>query len=507
MTAFDFTGGNGDVAGGFKEGWSKESYNESNGESDIEHFFLPLLDDDGITDFQNHELTRNLLVYTKAGTKTDDVVSASTALADLAYQETDATYHTVDQSDDPWTKNVKGHWVQLTDAGYMAQRDHFLVDKEDFNCPILYTFSSDKRMWYQRDPRDMRYVDRTKGWEAISLPFQAEVVTTPDKGELTHFYQGSTTGHEYWLREFNGNLQQKKDANSQPVEGVYTADFNPLAVGNNTKDYTNTFLWDYYYSKDSYQDKNTDQYQQQYYSEDYLRSKYPVSNYPYPLVGSPYIVGFPGATYYEFDLSGTWEPKNRYQNGEIESKGKQAITFASAPGVAIGMSDGELQGVAKSNYTFTPTYLNDPEVAAGTDVYLLDAEGASFKKTAAADVKITAFRPYFTAPTGTNPARQTRGVEQIVFSQSNNQFGVEEHGDPSQGELNGGLRAYAKKHKIVVESSLHLPVEVRIVNTAGITVNTFTLESGESVETRVNNSGVYIVHSADGQYTKKLSVR
>ena len=510
MTAIDFTGGNGDVTGSaddYKEGWAKETYNVNNEGNDIEHFFLPLLDDDGITDFQNHELTRNLLVYTKAGTKTDDVVSASTALADLAYQETDATYHTVDQSDDPWTKNVKGHWVQLTDAGYMAQRDHFLVDKEDFNCPILYTFSSDKRMWYQRDPRDMRYVDRTKGWEAISLPFQAEVVTTPDKGELTHFYQGSTTGHEYWLREFNGNLQQKKDANSQPVEGVYTADFNPLAAGMNRKEYTNTFLWDYYYSKDSYQDKNTDQYQQQYYSEDYLRRKYPVSDYPYPLVGSPYIVGFPGATYYEFDLSGTWEPKNRYQNGEIESKGKQAITFASAPGVAIGMSDGELQGVAKSNYTFTPTYLNDPEVAAGTDVYLLDAEGASFKKTAAADVKITAFRPYFTAPTGTNPARQTRGVEQIVFSQSNNQFGVEEHGDPSQGELNGGLRAYAKKHKIVVESSLHLPVEVRIVNTAGITVNTFTLESGESVETRVNNSGVYIVHSADGQYTKKLSVR
>ena len=203
---------------------------------------------------------------------------------------------------------------------------------------------------------------------------------------------------------------------------------------------------------------------------------------------------------------------DRYQDNPIDSKDKQTITFASAASsssnpLIIGVSDGEMAGVTESGYTFKPTYLNNPEIAANTDVFLLDTEGASFKKTAAADVKITAFRPYFTAPTGTNPARQTRGVEQIVFGQSNSQFGVEEHGDPSEGELNGGLKAYAKKHQIIVESSLNLPVEVRIVNTAGITVNTFTLESGESVETRVNNSGVYIVHSADGQYTKKLSVK
>ena len=99
------------------------------------------------------------------------------------------------------------------------------------------------RMWYQRDPANNEYVDRTKGWSAISLPFEAEVVTTDVKGELTHFYQGSTTGHEYWLRELDpaGQIKQKKDANDAPIAGVYSADFNPLVAGTNQKNYTNTF--------------------------------------------------------------------------------------------------------------------------------------------------------------------------------------------------------------------------------------------------------------------------
>ena len=519
MTAIDFTGGNGDVANGYKEGWSKEPWN---GDNDIEHFYLPLLDDDGITDFQNHELTRNLLVYTKAGTTTDAVVSACEAMADKVYEETNSTYRTVAMSDDPWTKSVKGHWVQLTSENkYVAQRDHFLVDKEDFNCPIAYQFNpgsnieEGKRMWYQRDPQDMRYVDRTKGWEAISLPFETEIVTTPDKGELTHFYQGSTTGHEYWLRELDptSRMTLKKDEHDADIAGVYIADFNPLAAGSNTKDYTNTFLWDYYYSHDDNAnqdvdyDKNMDEYQKTYY-----KTGHEYTDYPYPLVGRPYIVGFPGSTYYEFDLSGDWTPKNRYQNGEIESKGKQIITFASVPGETIGVSDDEMVFVtekddADKGYTFRPTYLNNPSIAENTDVFLLDSDGDSFDKTAADAIKITAFRPYFTSPAATGSARQTRGVEQIIFGQSDNKFGVEERGDPRDDEAAGTLNIYAKCKKIVVESNLREITDVRIVNMAGITVNTFSIEPGETVETRINNAGVYIVQTADTRYTKKLAVR
>ena len=50
-------------------------------------------------------------------------------------------------------------------------------------------------------------------------------------------------------------------------------------------------------------------------------------------------------------------------------------------------------------------------------------------------------------------------------------------------------------------------VSVRILNTAGQTIAEFDIQPGETVETRVNLSGVYVVRSDDGHFTKKMSVR
>ena len=162
MTAIDFTGGNGDVSGGYKK------------------------DDDGLIGFRNVDLTQNLLVYTgtvsPASAATDAVVSGY--LPDVAYSETDATYRTVAIAS---TNGVKGHQIVLDGSAYTATKDHLLVDKQDFNCPISYKFASGKRMWYQRMP-DL-YVDLTKGWEAVSLPFTAELVTTQQKGEMSRVQQ------------------------------------------------------------------------------------------------------------------------------------------------------------------------------------------------------------------------------------------------------------------------------------------------------------------------------
>jgi hypothetical protein len=270
MTAIDFTGGNGDVAGGFKNGWvTAAPYNNINGGA----FCPPLLDDGGITSFHNVNLTKNLLVYTEAKSatsatsltaaqKTANVVS--TKLHDYAYEEGDAegdgyvagksAYHTVAEWDRSSNyDNMLGHWVQKTGDSYVSALDHFLVDKHDFNAPIGYKFADEKRMWYQRTPDN--FVDRTKGWEDISLPFTADIVTTNVKGEITHFYNRSNyvdettktkVGHEYWLREFNSGGS---------VSGnVYTAKFNyPTAITSGDdpdtdKTVSNTFLWDYYYS-------------------------------------------------------------------------------------------------------------------------------------------------------------------------------------------------------------------------------------------------------------------
>ena len=501
MTAIDFTGSNGDVAGGYKQGLPEGA----------KGFYPPLLDNDGLTFFRNVDLTKNLLAYIPSATADDATTAASmtntavmTTLNEPDYVETNTTYRTVDRVD---ATHVTGHPVVQNGSAFLAPKHHFLVDKQDFNAPMAYTFASDKLMFYQRTPE--LYVDRTKGWEGISLPFSAELVTTQTKGEITHFYGGSTDsyngtntklGHEYWLREFKGNLQQKKDDSDNVIDGVYTADFNwPAAGTDGDKEYTNTFLWDYYYQYSLQRDRNSDKYQT------YYESAHTHPDYGYSQPAQPYIIGFPGSTYYEFDLSGTWEPKNTYTT--IGSLPSQMITFVSPKGTTIAVSDDEIGEAMTANkhdgYIFTPNYLAK-DVEAGA--YVLDAEGSSYKVTAAVYQSVP-FRPYFTAVP--NPSRgSTRTVSQIVFGQSDTSFGVEEeHGDPRQNGFDGTLNIYAKKRKIVVESSLNYTADLRIVTPAGITVSTFSVEPGEIVEVRADFSGMYIVHTLDNKYIKKVAVK
>ena len=484
-------------------------------------FYQPLLDDDGLIGVSNNYETPNLLVYAPAEVAANEGDYANKNTYDVLNgyfigtptNRTEPVYSSYTESSSSYDDNnsygriavastdaIHGHLVQ---SDLQTTTDHLLVDKRDFNCPITYTMGEGYRMWYQRTPdnfvtaswsNDATPKRTTKGWEGVSLPFTTEIVATQDKGELTHFYQGSTTGHEYWLRE----LDKSKEIKQTGVTGVMEATFNPLATGSNEKDYTNTFLWDYYYKKDSYLDYNTDEYQKQYYSEDYLKALYPVTDYPYSQGGKPYLIGFPGSTYYEFDLSGNWIPEHRYREGVIASPGKQTVTFvspaaSSTTAVTIGVSDDET-GVTVSGYTFKPSYLNDPDLESGKHAFLLNNDGNSYVEDDTPNTtvaKVTAFRPYFTAaPSGGSARSVTRS---IVFSSDQSELkGVEEHGDPSKEEIGGGLEIYA---------------DVRIVNTAGITLSTFTIEPGETIETRVNISGIYIVQTADGVYTKKLSVR
>ena len=567
MTAIDFTGGNGDVASGYKLGKSQASpYNNVERLPDGA-FYPPLLDDDGLTDFQVFDLTKNLLAYTgtiaPAAAATNSVVA--TRLPDLAYQdnkETKAAY----KAAIPWNKYsplqvIKGHRVELTSGGYIAQNDHFLMDKEDFNAPIEYSFASDgdpetvtegdKRMWYQREPGEPwdpdkpnnglnyvgwknsttgEFIDSDSGWEGISLPFTADLVTTDVKGEITHFYKdsrsvstsGSKTGHEYWLREFTGGAMSDKTGE----ENVLKADMKYPGYGDEDatgedKEYTNTFLWDYYYSYNNYDDANRDNYQEK---EDnatyYYKGPHTYENYLRLANGTPYIIGFPGERYYEFDLSGQFSPKNTASWGVERNLEGQFIIFSSKPGeTTIAVSDTEMAGVTKSvtmgstsvDYTFKPSYLNDPELETGNYAFLLNADGNSYveDKVNTQVAKTSAFRPYFTstavAPAPGGGARPV--TRSIVFSNEDSQLkGVEEKGNPND-EDPGNLSIYAKKHKIIVESALTRDIDIRIVNTAGITVSTFTLEPGETVETRINNAGVYIVQSTDGRYIKKLAVR
>ena len=548
MTAIDFTGYNdADRNYDYLEGWSKWSKTSQQAQSEGKSgeayaFFPPLLDDGvlsgGLSSIIIGDLTQNMLVYTDVPggigssatltgpQKTGNVVSNYLTDASYADHETNSTSHTV-TAWDSYANAMHGHWVYKSANGYTTDRDHYLVDKQDFNAPMAYTFQDNQRMWHQRLPEN--YVDRKKGWEAISLPFSAEIVTTNKKGEITHFYDGSydffdkdqgkkdgtdtKVGHEYWLREFTGVKE-----GSDPV----VANFKYPAVQGDgsdimsSKTVDNTFLWDYYYEGEghSQQDHNTDKYQE-YYSGSRTYEKYPLLT-----KAIPYIIGFPGVTYYEFDLSGGFIAGTTAETKPDPDKvGKQTITFASPLGTSIGVSDSEMAGVTKkygsTNYTFKPNYLNK-SFEANTNNYTLQAEYDSdndnvtdisrFAKVPTTDdaTPVAAFRPYFTAAAASDARPVTRS---IIFGNDDSEIkGVVEHGNPKE-EAAGTLNIYTKRHLILVESALTYTTDVRIVNPAGITINTFSIEPGETVETRITNAGVYIVQTADARYTKKLAVR
>ena len=475
MTAIDFAGHNDtDYQLGLNNGW----------------FYQPLLDDDGLQNITNRDESPNMLVYApseEANKKTFDVLTGyftEPAYSDY-YNESDP-YRRVG-SDIALSSTVHGHLVQ---SDFIATSDHLLVDKKDFNCPLGYTFDSGKRMWYQRTPD--RYVDRSKGWETVSLPFTAELVTTQDKGEITHFYEGSRTvdengtkvGHEYWLREYKGKKEETGD--------TFTATFNyPGKDVGNDKRVENTFLWDYYYSKNSQHDAHSDTYQQ------YYNTYRDLAAYPLLTTAKPYIVGFPGTTYYEFDLSGEWEAKNTATPAPAKLS-KQTISFVSVPGITIAVSDGELSAAAVDGYTFVPNYMSK-----AVEGYLLNTDGDRFNVTTEPTAAVP-FRPYF-VPVTTNSSR--RAIRSIVFDTTGSSFAFGDDKDPSEGEAAEGLTIRAGKHKVAVISNLKKTAEVRIFNISGLCVAHFNIEPGQTVETPVHIAGVYIVHADGGRYQKKLAVK
>ena len=481
MTAVDFTG------------YGDTNYSKTLNSDGV--FYSPIFDASvSLAGVANADETRNLLVYSpEAGTNNGDVLTAYFSEPEMAEKEDDATtgmkaaYRAVDALTANDIASIHGHLVYRNGTRLYTSADHVLVDRQDFNCPIRYTIGADYRMWYQRTPDN--YVDDKKGWEAVSLPFSAELVTTPDKGEITHFYEGSTTGHEYWLREFSGGSVSSSDAST------FVADLVKPEAGTFRKEYTNTFLWDYYYSYDSYLDKNEDDYQKTYYQDEHI-----YAGYPRNAVGTPYIVGFPGSRYYEFDLSGSFVPK--YTHSAIEGLDAQAIIFASEPGISIGVSDEELTGVTANGYRFMPNYTNTTLATAG-EGYVLAADGGSFDKNEAGAVAV-AFRPYFTkAGNGTRGGADQ--VERIIFGDGSGSK-LHPNGDTSEG-IGGTLNIYAVKGHIVVESSLGYTTDVRVVTAAGVTVASFAVKPGETVKVRADFSGMYVVHTLDGQYSKSVAVR
>ena len=277
---------------------------------------------------------------------------------------------------------------------------------------------------------------------------------------------------------------------------VFKTTFNYPDAAGSDKQVDNTFLWDYYYSKNTQKDANSDTYQT------YYETGRELTAYPLLATAKPYIIGFPGKTYYEFDLSGSFEAKNTASPAPAKL-GKQTISFVSIPpGITIAVSDDEQATAAidDDGYMFVPNYMST--VVTGTS-YQMVAAGNQFDKQSNATP--VPFRPYFVP--GSSSAPTTRAAKYIAFDSSDSSFAIGDD-DPSKGEVGqGSLLFGVRRHTIVVTSSLRDEADVRIVNVNGQTIDAYTIQPGETVETNVNSSGVYIIRAAGGHYTKKVSVK
>ena len=489
MTAIDFAGHN-------DSNWTlgRESGGSTAG-ADL--FYRPLLDESGLNSITNRDETPNLLVYApseEVNKKTYDVLTGY--FTEPAYSDYDETNYNDGHSGykrvkaaPTWT--VFGHLVQ---HDLTAISDQLLVDKKDFNCPISYQFVDDKRMWYQRIPDN--YISLTNGWSTVSLPFTAELVSTQDKGEITHFYSGSPSvdangtkvGHEYWLSEYNG---QKANTNPE-TDGFFTAAFNyPTSGEVKDKQVDNTFLWDYYYRKNVQQDANEDTYQT------YYQNGREMAGYPLLAAAQPYMIGFPGKTFYEFDLSGEWQVRNTATTAPAQLD-KQTISFVSEPKITIAVSDDEMSASAIDGYKFMPNYMS--KTIAG---YLMNKDGNSFDKTPAEGSAATPFRPYFVA---TSPKQAPARSILIEGIESSFAFGEDE--DPSGDNFGEGDLVFTIHNRTIsITSSLREEADVRIYNISGLAIANFTIQPGETSNTDTPAAGVYIIRAANGRIQKKIAIK
>ena len=446
MTAIDFTGGNGDMAGGYTRTGK----------------YGPLLDVEDIQNINTDGLTQNLLFYLpKAlGNYNPNVQSWLKGDDNLPYEETNTTYRTVGIADG---SSIHGHVVipGTGDVAYTAVVDHFLVDKQDFNAPIAYTFNAGKRMWYQRKPDDTRYAtDMRNGWDDVCLPFAVEMVTTQTKGEITHFYNSDDdkVSHEYWLREFSGTMATDPNITDNTVYAKLALP-TPPEKSPGTKEYTNTFLYDYYYKTDSYKDANEDEYQKTYYS-----TTHEYTDYAYQNPGKPYIVGFPGRTYYEFDLSAEFTPANTHTT--IEKLPKQYITFVGPAGGTVMKSDNEAEiahAVSGGGYDFVPTYLAKEYDATseGGSYYEMNTLGTAFDIVTKPVFKSVPFRPFFRATPSSGAKEVTRS---IVFGMDDKEIEENPFDDRKGVDETNSMKIYVRGHKLVIESTYDATLNVYYIN-------------------------------------------
>lgn len=467
LTAIDFTGNSGKETG-------------------IAVDYSPLLDYEGLAGFATRGITQNLLVYADARDNQSHTV-LQTGLPEPALEY--GKNNCVQPLPATTIATVNGHLVDFDGSNYTSPRTHFLVDKQNFNAPIAYSYVNDNAMWYQRKPET--FIDiidgTTHGWDAVSLPFTAGMVTTHQKGDITHFYGTEDKAHEYWLRSA---VKMSDDAKSL----VFNRPTDNAVFDKGSYETENSFLYSYYYQyNDVNDDSNTnsslqdntvagDNYGgiQTGNHGNYYNSKRTYTDYLYLTGGVPYIIGFPGKRFYEFDMSGKFQPD--YSSASIPALDAQTVTYISLLNENIPVSDEQTENkkTAGDGFAYTATYL----AQSLSGIYTVNASGTAFEPA----TTTVPFRPYLAVSSSSAKKHKAINISYEATAIKDTDF-----------DRAHGLRIYAKNRTIHVDSYLEVETDVNIYNTAGVLISSLRILPGEQRQVSVA-SGIYIVNR------KKLSV-
>lgn len=416
----------------------------------------------------NEDVTKNLLVYTKASTNIGNIVNT----ADDHYVATTPE------------EDIKFHQVVVTSdrTGVQASLLH-LVDKEDFNAPIA--FGADTA-WYVRNPEiETGYVEKAgEGWESITLPYTVRYTT----------------------------LSSHTDELEDGINQYYDYKDTPAHERNTLKSRLTNLSFFYGKQGNENSEENPGIIGQQYWLRGINNMKAEgakvMANFVRPLYSirdmepkhesfkayTPFIVSFPGSRFYEFDMTG------------------QSLVFgASATSVAVTDDAVEandttvtLNGVA--DYTYKGAFANDKSsskyaIALKSDAADDDEAAATLGDRFTANAPIYPFRAYMTSAAAGAPAKagyqnfQENNENEVIYISalgiSLEDKGIEE---PETEDVieSDGLRIYPSGKRIVVESTYDTTLNV--YSAGGQLVRVLDVRRGTSIYSGFA-SGIYLIDS------------
>lgn len=422
----------------------------------------------------NEDVTKNLLVYTKASTNINNIVNTADEHYIATTPEEDIRFHQV---------VVSGDITSTTDSRNVQAALLHLVDKEDFNAPIA--FGADTA-WYVRNPEiETGYVEKAgEGWESIALPYTVRGVVLEshtdnlEDGINQYYDYKDTPAHE--RNTLKGRLTNLSFFYGE--QGNEDSEDNPGIIGqqfwlrglNNIKTEGAKILANFVRPLYSIRDTEDDHEAFKAYT--------------------PFVVSFPGSRFYEFDMTG------------------QSLVFGASStevdvtddAVLANRTSATLNGVV--NYIYTGAFANDKSsskyaIALKSDAADEAAAEATLGDRFTANAPIYPFRAYMTSAAASGGAKagyqnfQENNEEEVIYISALG-ISLEDKGivEPETEDVieSDGLRIYPSGKRIVVESTYATTLNVYSIG--GQLVRVLDVRPGTSIYSGFA-SGVYVIDS------------